>query len=120
VGIVTFEDLTKREALQELRELRRLHEACTERNVALAATIAEAEEAVRFADRNQLSGLDTRMVLRAVFQPADAARSLRVVKHLVLRDLAAELDAKELPGIAVGSGWLRKRAIGELLGEASK
>jgi hypothetical protein len=113
MAVMSYEGLTKREALEELRVLARLHEAATDRNVALAAKIEEAKAWKReYAD--ELTGT-TFVDLARILDSADTERALRVVRHRLLCDIAAELEAK-IPGVTVGAPWLRKRAVGILVG----
>lgn len=113
---MTFEGMTKLEAVQELRALRRLHEEATMRNVAFSAVIEEVRAAVQYADIEQMSGLDTRIVIRDLVQPIDSRRALRGVRHRVLIDIAEELEADD--AATVDAAWLRHRAMGILVGQA--
>jgi hypothetical protein len=115
---MSFEDLTKREALAELRQISRLHEEATNRNVELSAIIAAIGIQLDRAEEQHWTSASIIDATRELIRPgARAPRSLRIVKHKLLVDLARELDEKNVAGnVSIGSSWLRARALGELTG----
>jgi hypothetical protein len=114
---MSFEDLTKREALIELRQISRLHEEATNRNVELSAIIAAVGIQIERAAEQHWTTASTIDAVRELIAPAAPGRALRITKHKLLVDLARELDEKNVAGnVSVGSAWLRQRGLAELLG----